>query len=121
MENNLLSALSLIIVFQTVAFGIFHNEAEAFVRKSKPSVDRVTERSKYESERKNLLWKTTGLALSLLLMFYLLLPNTIEIYKTTQLSFWNFDLLETLLILIEIYLLLFLLLALLMILRIVKR
>lgn len=110
--SDILSSLSIILVFVTIALDIFIKEAEAFANKNKPDSSHISEVKQYKRTKNNLAIKLSITTLFYLLIFYLLLPNTFKIIKNSSISFWTFDLVNTFYVIINFGLLILFLIAL---------
>ncbi|KQN34295.1 hypothetical protein ASE92_11835 [Pedobacter sp. Leaf41] len=105
--TDIYSAISIILVFITIILDLIIRETQIFDQKKKPDSSKATEITLYNRERIRLLFKIASVFLFYLFTFYLLLPNSIKIFNVSTISFWEFDLLSTFYLFINISLLVF--------------
>ncbi len=105
--SETISTLSLLIVFQTVFYDILSKDVNTFVEKEIYGKQTPTSRGIYRRELIRITIKTSFLFFSYLILFYLLIPESISILKTSSFSLWDFDIRNTLFVFIEIYLFVF--------------
>jgi hypothetical protein len=109
--NDILSSLSIILVFVTVALDLFIREAIEFQKQIPPDKEKKSLVNEYRNQRIGILIKLYGTLIFYALIFYLVLPKSIDIIKSSRLTFWDFDILNSFFILINIALLIFILIA----------
>lgn len=118
--SDILSSLSIILVFVTIALDIFIKEAEDFSSKSKPDSSQNKLLNKYNRTKSTLISKLSAVTFFYLLIFYLLLPNTIKIIDNSNFSFWKFDLVNTFYVIINFGLFILFIIALLKTYKLIK-
>ena len=99
--GDIFSAISIILVFATVSLDIFAKESDNFITKQNPDNDKPTEQTDFKKEKNKLLFKLIGVLLFYLLLFWLLIPKSIEIIKDSEISLWNFDIVKTFYVIIN--------------------
>ena len=105
--GDIFSAISIILVFATVGLDIFAKESNNFISKEKPDKSKPTDLIKFRKEKDILLFKLLGVLLFYLLLFWLLIPKSIEIMKDSEISFWSFDIVKTFYVIINFGILIF--------------
>ena len=101
--GDIFSAISIILVFATVSLDIFAKESDNFITKQNPDKDKPTEQTDLKKEKNKLLFK--------LIVFWLLIPKSIEIIKDSEISLWNFDIVKTFYVIINFGILIFIVLT----------
>ena len=109
--GDIFSAISIILVFATVSLDIFAKESDNFITKQNPDKDKPTEQADFKKEKNKLLFKLIGVLLFYLLLFWLLIPKSIEIIKDSEISLWNFDIVKTFYVIINFGILIFIVLT----------
>lgn len=109
--GDIFSAISIILVFATVSLDIFAKESDNFITKKNPDKDKPTEQTDFKKEKNKLLFKLIGVLLFYLLLFWLLIPKSIEIIKDSEISIWNFDIVKTFYVIINFGILIFIVLT----------
>ncbi len=109
--GDIFSAISIILVFATVSLDIFAKESDNFITKKNPDKDKPTEQTDFKKEKNKLLFKLIGVLLFYLLLFWLLIPKSIEIIKDSEISLWNFDIVKTFYVIINFGILIFIVLT----------
>lgn len=109
--SDIFSAISILLVFATVSLDLFIKDSQIFLHKSKPDESKTKETTKYNSERESVLCKLSGLLVFYILLFWLLVPKSFEIVKTSEIHFWNFDMISTFYVLINFCILFFIILT----------
>ncbi len=109
--GDIFSAISIILVFATVSLDIFAKESDNFITKENPDKDKPTEQTDFKKEKNKLLFKLIGVLLFYLLLFWLLIPKSIEIIKDSEISLWNFDIVKTFYVIINFGILIFIVLT----------
>ncbi|MDA3906527.1 MAG: hypothetical protein PF484_10675 [Bacteroidales bacterium] len=105
--GDIFSAISIILVFATVGLDIFAKESNNFISKQKPDNDKPTELSDFKKEKTIVLLKLIGVLLFYIVLFWILLPKSIEILKTSVFAIWNFDMVQTFYVVINFGILIF--------------
>jgi hypothetical protein len=105
--GDIFSAISIILVFATVGLDIFAKESDNFISKRNPDNNKPTELTNFKKEKHKLLFKLIGVLLFYLLLFWLLIPKSIEIIMDSEISFWNFDIVKTFYVIINFGILIF--------------
>jgi hypothetical protein len=99
--TDLLSAISVLLVFLTFLFNGIEKEINEKLSLRKPDPEQQKARSKFNNELYRLLFlKTIPVTLIYLITFYCLLPTTIEIITKSNFSIWHFDALKTIFVFI---------------------
>jgi hypothetical protein len=103
---DLLSAISVLLVFLTFLFNGIEKEVSVKINQRKPTIAQAEARRQFNNDTlKLLLLKTLPVTLIYIVTFYSLLPRAVHILRTSELSFWHFDELNTIFVFIEIGLL----------------
>jgi|WetSurMetagenome_2_1015567.scaffolds.fasta_scaffold85529_3 hypothetical protein len=103
---DLLSAISVLLVFLTFLFNEIEREVIIHINQSKPPVVQKVARKQFQRNTlKLLLLKVLPVTLIYIITFYSILPNTVNILNYSYISFWNFDALNTIFVFIELGLL----------------
>lgn len=106
MMADLLSAISVLLVFLSFLLNGIEKNVSEIALKRKPSVAQKEARKQFNNEvLKLLILKAIPVSAIFIITFYSLLPKTITILTTFQFSFWHFDELTTIFVFIEIGLL----------------
>lgn len=99
---DLLSAISVLLVFLTFLLNSIEEKVSEKVTQRKPTEAQAEARKQFNNDTLRLLWiKTFPVILIFIVTFYSLLPKAIHIIKTSSLAFWNFDELNTIFVFIE--------------------
>lgn len=100
-----LSAISVLLVFVTVLLSSIEQNVETILSK-RPQQEHKDKMRKYKRKIKNILcFKLIPISLIYTIVFYTLLPSTIEIISVSTFSFWHFDTLNTIFVFVEVGLL----------------
>ncbi|WP_147379538.1 hypothetical protein [Culturomica massiliensis] len=100
-----LSAVSVLLVFLTVLLSSIEQNVETILSK-RPQQEHKDKMRKYKRKIKNILcFKLIPISLIYTIVFYTLLPSTIEIISVSTFSFWHFDTLNTIFVFVEVGLL----------------
>lgn len=100
--GDLLSAISVFLVFITFLFQAIDKEISAQIAAITPDVNKIIERERFKKKLKNLLFlKSIPISIIYTLTSYTLLPKSISIIRNSKIDFWNFDPLNTIFIFIE--------------------
>lgn len=105
--GDIFSAIGIILVFATVGLDVYAKEATVFISKNNPDKDKPTEVINFKKEKRNVILKLIGVFIFYLILFWLLLPKSIKIIKNSELALWNFDMVQTFYVLINIGVLIF--------------
>lgn len=96
-----LSAISVLLVFLTVLLSSIEQNVETILSK-RPQQEHKDKMRKYKRKIKNILYfKLIPISLIYTIVFYTLLPSTIEIISVSTFSFWYFDTLNTIFVFVE--------------------
>jgi H+/gluconate symporter-like permease len=99
---DLLSSISVLLVFLTFLFNTIEKEVTEKIAKRKPETQQTEARKQFNNELWKLLFlRTLPVTIIFIVTFYSLLPRAIQILTTSKFSFWNFDELNTIFIFIE--------------------
>lgn len=99
---DLLSAISVLLVFLTFLFNGIEKEISEKLFHRKPPASQTNALKRFNTETlKLLLLKTIPVTIIYIVTFYSLLPWTIHILITSNFSLWNFDELNTIFVFIE--------------------
>ena len=100
---DLLSAISVFLVFLTFLFNSIEKEINETINTRKPENKQKEMMKLYRRNLRRVTFlKSLPITLIYLVSFYTLLPSTINILKTSKFDFWHFDELNTLFVFIEI-------------------
>ncbi|MCX6195273.1 MAG: hypothetical protein NTY55_01305 [Flavobacteriia bacterium] len=101
--GDLLSAISVFLIFLMFLFNSIGKEVEDTLATRKPEDAQADKLNRYKTDLKQLLFlKSLPITLIFVISFYVLLPKTLTIIKTSKIDFWNFNELKTLFVFIEI-------------------
>lgn len=100
---DLLSAISVFLVFLTFLFNSIEKEVSDILSTRKPEVAQTDRLIRYKSDLKRIFYlKTLPISIIYLITFYILLPDTVKIISISTLNIWDFDELNTLFVFIEL-------------------
>ncbi|MGN6196938.1 MAG: hypothetical protein ACTHOB_18500 [Ginsengibacter sp.] len=100
---DLLSSISVLLVFLTFLFNSIEKEVNEKILERKPEKAQTEKRKKFDKELLKLLWlKTLPVTLIYIITFYSLLPRAIHVLTNSRFSIWSFDELTTIFIFIEL-------------------
>lgn len=100
---DLLSAVSVLLVFLTFLFNGIEKEVSEQLAKRKPTGAQVEARRQFQKETlKLLLLKTFPVTIIFIVTFYSLLPTALHILTTSRIALWSFNELNTIFVFIEI-------------------
>ncbi|WP_035648998.1 hypothetical protein [Flavobacterium sp. ASV13] len=103
---DLLSAISVLLVFLTFLLNGIEKDVTEKVAQRKPTEAQTDARKQFNNDTLRILWlKTFPVTLIFLVTFYSLLPKAIHLVTTSDFVLWDFDELNTIFIFIEIGLL----------------
>lgn len=118
--SDILSGISVLIVFLFIFFDKFHNKILEELKKERPDKSKAIALEKYSSDLKDVLfYRAIPLLIVFLIISYTLLPKAIEVISKSKINFWDFNTLNTLFIFIEISLISFFIYSLILIVRII--
>jgi len=101
--NDILSSISVLLVFLTLLITYLSTELKQILDESKPEKSRVKERLKFLKKLRFILFlKSIPITFIFLVVTYTLFPQSINILCTSNIDLWNFDTLKTIFILIEL-------------------
>lgn len=101
--GDLLSALSVYLVFLTFLLNSLEKEVSDILSQRKPEAAQTDKIKRYTADLKRILYfKTFPISIVYLTTFYILLPETIAIIKSSKANLWDFDELKTLFVFIEL-------------------
>ena len=99
---DVLSAVSVFLVFLTFLLGGIEKEITEMVKIRKPAEAQVEALRDFNARTKRLLWlKVIPVTLVFSITFYCLLPRTVGIIRTSNFALWNFNELNTIFVFIE--------------------
>jgi hypothetical protein len=105
--GDIFSAIAILLVFATVALDLFVKEAQAFIKKSKPDKSKTTEIEIFRRNKSEIIVKLSGVLLFYLILFWLLIPKSVEIIATSTFDLWTFNQTSTFYLLINLCILIF--------------
>lgn len=98
---DILSSISVLLVFLTFLLNAIQKEITEKVNNRKPEKAMTDALRKFNDDLKGtLILKALPITIIFTLTTYILLPKAIEIIKSSKFSFWYFDILNTIFILI---------------------
>ena len=101
--GDLLSSISVLLVFLTFLLNGLQQQAEEILEIAKPGIDQQAKTKKINNKILGFFWlKCLPVSLIFGLIFYILLPKTVSIIINSSFNIWNFDILNTVFFLIEI-------------------
>lgn len=100
--GDFLSSISILLVFLSVLFNFIQGNVNATLKKLTPDVEKITDRETRRIELRWTLLKSFLITLAFGLVFYILLPKTLEIISISKFVIWGFDALATILTFIEL-------------------
>lgn len=119
--GDIFSAIGILLVFATVALDFVIKDSVDFIKIIKPDASKKTETDNYNSKKNNIVIKLVGVLIFYLVLFWLLIPKSVEILKSSEINFWEFNLLSTFYILINFCILVFIILTLKYIIKTLKK
>ena len=100
--SDILSSVSVIFIFLTILLNFINKEVDNLLDKNIPDTEKKVERQNFRHNLYHtLLFKSFPISLIFLLVFYLFLPETINIVNNSKFDIWNFKLIPTVLFFIE--------------------
>ncbi|MFL5741386.1 MAG: hypothetical protein ACJ75B_14275 [Flavisolibacter sp.] len=99
---DLLSAISVFLVFLTFLLQIVDRDISAMIKESNPFQDKINDKKVFRKRLfKALFLKSIPITLIYLITAYSLLPKVVYLIKYGKIDLWNFDPLNTLFIFIQ--------------------
>ena len=100
---DLLSAISVLLVFLTFLFNSIEKEVSAKIALRKPDQAQKEARRQFNNELLKLLFlKILPINTIYAVIFYALLPKTVHLITTSNFSLWQFDPFNTIYVFIEL-------------------
>jgi hypothetical protein len=100
---DLLSAISVFLVFLTFLLNSIEKEVSDILSTRKPEAAQSEKLKRYKADLRRIFFlKTLPISIIYLITFYILLPDTIYIISSSTLNLWDFDELKTLFVFIEL-------------------
>ena len=109
--GDIFSAIGILLVFATVGLDFFVKDSQRFLQKPKPDSAKTTETKNYKSEKNSVVYKLAGVLIFYIILFWLLIPKSVEILRTSIFDLWDFNLISTFYILINFCILIFIVLT----------
>jgi len=104
--GDLLSSISVLLVFLTFLLSSIEQRVSEKLSAPVPLKNLQSERKKFMGEIRTLLFlRTLPVTLIFGVVFYTMLPKTVEILMQSEFSWWYFDALSTILVFLELGLL----------------
>jgi hypothetical protein len=101
--NDVLSAIGVILVFLTFLLGSIQTEISKILEEKRPEVSQSAQVEIYKSKIRNTLYlKSLPISIVFAIISYLLIPSCVKIFKESCFDIWNFDVLNTIFIFVEI-------------------
>jgi len=89
--SDVFSAISILLVFATVAFDIFIKRAQDFQNEPELDESATNQIQKKMDRKRKIIWELTFLFIGFSILFYIQLPTTIDILEKSTFSIWDFD------------------------------
>ena len=100
---DLLSAISVLLVFLTILLNSIEKEVNEILKTRKPPIVQEERRKAINhSLLRVLLFKSLPITLTYFIIAYSLLPQAVHIILSSRFSFWQFDSLNTIFVFIEL-------------------
>lgn len=100
---DLLSAISVFLVFLTFLLNSIEKEVSDILSTRKPEAAQADRLKRYKADLRRIFFlKTLPISIIYLITFYILLPDAIYIISSSTLNLWDFDELKTLFVFIEL-------------------
>lgn len=90
-----LSAYGILLVFMSLLFIHIEKHISDFLKKERPNSAQQKALSSYKSAKLYLTFKSVIVSVIIFCIWYITLPDTVEIIKNSELNFWDFDELKT--------------------------
>jgi hypothetical protein len=101
--NDIISAVSVLLVFLTFLLNAIEKEANDFIDKQAPDSTKSLALASFKTGLKKVLFfKVFPITVIFSITFYTLLPVAVKIIKTSKFSYWNFNTLNTLFLFVEL-------------------
>jgi len=100
--SDIFSAISILLVFATVAFDVFNKKAQDFQNETCYDESAKSQIENKMKRKGRIIWELIFLIVAFSILFYIQLPTTVGIIKNSKISFWNFDEVSTFWTLINI-------------------
>lgn len=99
---NVMNGISVLLFFLGIIFEYIRVEINKIIQKETPDKRKIQERKKLKKTYKLTLIKSILVLFILLLVAYMLLPFSLKIIEKYKFDLWNFDILTSTFMLIEI-------------------
>lgn len=109
--GDIFSGIGILLVFATVALDFFVKDSMRFLQEKKPDSAKTIEVENYKRRRNSVVYKLTGVLFFYILLFWLLIPKSVEIIRTSTFDLWDFDFNSTFYILINFCIVFFIILT----------
>ncbi len=109
--GDIFSAIGILLVFATVALDFFVKDSQAFIQKTKPDSAKTKETENFKNIKKIIVFKLAGVLMFYVILFWLLIPKSVQIIETSTIDLWNFNLIPTFYIVINSCILIFIVLT----------
>lgn len=104
--GDLLSSISVLLVFLTFLLNSIEQRVDEMLSARVPLKNLQSERKQFMSEIRALLFlRTLPVTFIFGIVFYTMLPKTVDILMHSEFSWWTFDALSTILVFLELGLL----------------
>ena len=110
--GDIFSAIGILLVFATVALDFFVKEVQTFDKKTIPDAAQIIRLKEYRQEKYSIIYKLLGVFVFYLILFWLLIPKSVEIFKTSRFDIWDFNVISTFYVFINFCILIFIVLTL---------
>lgn len=101
--SDIISSVSVILIFLTFLFNGIQRDISSKLNENKPNSIQKEARKSYNNQIREMLFlKVIPTTIIFGMVFYLMLPETIEILSISTLDLWAFDELSTLFFFIEV-------------------
>ncbi len=119
--ESIFSAISILLVFASVILDLLVKDISNFKKINKPNCDQKEHLKKYIKQKNKLIFKIIGCLVFYLVFFYLLLPQSVNIIKTSAFRLWNFNVTNALYILINFTIFIFIIQLFIYLIQIIKK
>jgi hypothetical protein len=100
---DILAAITVLMVFLTFLLQAIDNQITVQIDAPTPNVSKTIERAKFKKKlRVLLITKSIPITIAFAITSYTLLPKSISIIHHSRFDLWNFDILNTIFIFIEL-------------------
>ncbi|SEO79152.1 hypothetical protein SAMN05444671_1412 [Flavobacterium sp. CF108] len=101
--NDILSAIGVILVFLTFLLGSIQTEITKILEEKKPEASQSAKIEIYKSRKRKILYlKSLPISIIFIVISYLLIPSCVKILKQSSFDIWDFDVLNTTFIFVEL-------------------